>query len=197
VQINPDLLKKAEDIKKKIEICRIHKSKTENLFKTKCEMISHECDQVRLQTKAIDNSVHSCVNNCEEMQNEGRKIVEKARKSSKLSEDMLSTLENIISELESGTPVSNRDKDDASTFTHPRGAKKYQSQKNVEKIVPQPPSKEQTQDDGSLKKPTLFKKKDKEEEKQDERVWKDDKNNEPKRLEKTTPIPELAKFENK
>lgn len=159
-------------------------------------MISHECDQVRMQSKAVENSIQSCANNCEEMQNESRKIVEKAKRGSRLSEDLLSTLENIISELESGTPVSNRDKDDGSTYTHPKGAKKYQSQKNVEKIIPQAP-KEQSQDDSNLKKPNLFKKKDKEEEKQDERVWKDDKNNEPKKMEKTTPVPELAKFENK
>lgn len=85
--------------------------------------------------------------------------MEKAKKGGRISEDLISTLENIISELENGTPRSNRDKEDASTFTHPKGAKKYQSQKNVEKIIPQPQPKEQTQDDSSLKKPTLFKKK--------------------------------------
>lgn len=62
------------------------------MIKTKSDMISHECDQVRMQSKAIDNSIQACINNCEEMQNESRKIVEKARKASKLSEDLLNTL---------------------------------------------------------------------------------------------------------
>jgi hypothetical protein len=37
----------------------------------------------------------------------------------------------------------------------------------VEKLNPQPKEAAQTQDDSNLKKPTLFKKKEKEEEKQD------------------------------
>jgi hypothetical protein len=91
--------------------------------------------------------------------------------------------------LENGTPKSSRDKDEGSTFTHPRGAKKYQSQKNVEKIIPQPIPKEQPHEETNLKKPNLFKKKEKEEEKQDERVWKDDKNADPKKQEKPNSIP--------
>lgn len=39
--INPELSKKAEDFRKKVDIGRIHKGKTEALFKTKSDMIAH------------------------------------------------------------------------------------------------------------------------------------------------------------
>jgi predicted HicB family RNase H-like nuclease len=55
-------------------------------------MITHECDQVKMQSKAIDNSIQVCLNNCEEIQNESRKLVEKAKKGFKLSEELVSNL---------------------------------------------------------------------------------------------------------
>lgn len=60
--------------------------------------------------------------------------------------------------------------DDRSTFSHPKGAKKYHSQKNVDKVsVPPPPPPKESEklpEDTNTKKPQLFKKK-KEDEKQD------------------------------
>lgn len=60
--------------------------------------------------------------------------------------------------------------DDRSTFSHPKGAKKYQSLKNVDKVQVQPPpppkESEKIPEDSNAKKPQLFKKK-KEDEKQD------------------------------
>lgn len=44
-----------------------------------------------------------------------------------MPEDLIKNLQTMISELQNGLT-------DQATFTHPKGAKKYQSQKNVEKI---------------------------------------------------------------
>jgi hypothetical protein len=38
--------------------------------------------------------------------------------------------------MERGIISSKDNNEDQATFTHPKGAKKYQSQKNVEKIMP-------------------------------------------------------------
>ena len=60
-------------------------------------------------------------------------------------------------------------------FSNPKAQKKYHSVKNVEKInaiAPSKPAEPRHQDDTNINRPSLFKKKDKAEEKQDERVWK-------------------------
>lgn len=66
--------------------------------------------------------------------------------------------------MEQGMISSKENIDDRATFSHPKGAKKYHSQKNVDKVsVPPPPPKEpeKNQEDinSNTKKPQLFKKK--------------------------------------
>jgi len=68
VIINPELHKKAEELKKKIETVKQHKATTESLFKSKREVIGHENEQIRIQIKQIENATLTCHANCEEMQ---------------------------------------------------------------------------------------------------------------------------------
>ena len=105
--------------------------------------------------------------------------------------------------MERGVSTSQESLDQRVTFTHPKGNKKYQSLKNVEKVLPpQQKEPEKVQDDINMKKPFLLKKKKDEDEKMaksyrteavviepkverqiekpDERVWKE--SNSPKRI---------------
>lgn len=59
--------------------------------------------------------------------------------------------------MESATPASKQGKDEPGAFSHPKGAKKYQSQKNVEKV--NIVNKVQEKEDISNKQ-TIFKRKE-------------------------------------
>ncbi len=88
--------------------------------------------------------------------------------------------------------------DEKSTFSYPK-TKKYNSQKNVEKTAVTPILKEaeRVQDDSNLKKPQLFKKK-KEEDKHEERIWKEDSSNLGRRSEDSREIAnDASKLEEK
>ena len=67
-----------------MEAIRQYKAKTEGLYKTKSEMINHENDQLRSQIKTLENLTLNCHANCEDIQNESKKVVEKAKRSSKM-----------------------------------------------------------------------------------------------------------------
>lgn len=99
---NPELFKKAEELKKKLDVARNHKGKTDALYRTKADMLTHELEQIKTQIKQIEASTLSCHANCEEVQGEGKKVVEKAKRGSKLSGDLISVLDNIINEMEQG-----------------------------------------------------------------------------------------------
>ena len=51
IATNPELVKRLEELKKKVDIGRQHKGKTEALFKTKADMIAHQLEQIRAQIK--------------------------------------------------------------------------------------------------------------------------------------------------
>ena len=50
---NPEMHKKAKELKKKIEALKEYKVKTEGLYKTKCEIIVYENEQVKSQIKHL------------------------------------------------------------------------------------------------------------------------------------------------
>ena len=65
--------------------------------------------------------------------------MERANNAGKISPELINTLETLISDMEKGILSSKDSNDERSTFSLSKGAKKYQSQKNVEKVVPPPP----------------------------------------------------------
>ena len=64
--------------------------------------------------------------------------MERANNAGKISPELINTLETLISDMEKGI-LSNKDSnEERSTFSLSKGAKKYQSQKNVEKVAVPP-----------------------------------------------------------
>ena len=97
---NPEHVKKWEELKKKVDNGKQHKTKTDSLYKTKSELVVHEQDQIRQQIRMMEVSIQKESEKCEMSQAETGKTIERAKLQGKVSAEMMASIEQLVTEME-------------------------------------------------------------------------------------------------
>jgi hypothetical protein len=62
-----------------LETIKNYNSKSENLVKTKIDILNHENDQIRITIKNIHSQINNLVGSIDHAHNEAVKVIEKAK----------------------------------------------------------------------------------------------------------------------
>lgn len=95
-----EFIKKFEATRKKVEANKNHRTKLENLLKTKSDIVSHEKEQLKINIRNCELEIKNLYDSISHSHGESVKVVEKAKTNPKVNQSLLADLDSILKSLE-------------------------------------------------------------------------------------------------